>query len=203
MRATIQMPDWQAGFMDVLPVIKTHAEIQFHKLPDVHREEATQEAVAAACVSYCALARKGRLQVAHPSTLATYAIKHVRSGRHVGGHQDAARDVLSPVAHRRHGLRLRSICTDSDCDGGWQYLLIAGRRVDVGDLAALRIDFRDWVSTFPRRDRRIIGALASGDRTSAVAKRFGITEGRVSQLRRRYERHWSEFQGESKVGSAN
>jgi hypothetical protein len=64
-------------------------------------------------------------------------------------------------------------------------------------LAAFRIDFADWLSTFSRRDRRIITALGSGVRSTVVAQSFGISEGRVSQLRRRYERQWMSFQGQT------
>jgi len=47
-----------------------------------------------------------------------------------------------------------------------------------------------------RRDRSIISALIAGEHPSTVADRFGITRGRVSQLRHRYEQQWRTFQGE-------
>jgi hypothetical protein len=98
---------------------------------------------------------------------------------------------MSPVAHRRHDIKLAS-----GSDDGWQSMLIASRKSDVPDLAAFRIDFENWVSSFARRDRKIIAALASGERIKTVAERFGLSHGRVSQLRRRYEHHWLLFQGE-------
>jgi transposase len=48
-----------------------------------------------------------------------------------------------------------------------------------------------------RRDRSIISALITGEHPSAVADRFGISRGRVSQLRRKYEQEWLNFQGEA------
>ena len=110
MSAATQMSNWQVGFMTVLPAVHKHAKIQFRKLPAAQREDAIQETIAAAVVSYQKLASNGQLHVARPSTLATYAVLHVRSGRHVGGHQDAAGDVMGrrsdpaktlthPVAH--------------------------------------------------------------------------------------------------------
>jgi hypothetical protein len=90
---------------------------------------------------------------------------------------------MSSVARRRHGFKLDlGIC---DC---LQNILILGRSADVPDLAAFRVDFDRWFSTFTRRDQRIITALASGECTKAVSEKFGISPGRVSQLRRRYER---------------
>ena len=197
MSAATQISNWHAGFLRVLPAVQTHAQIQFRKLPALHREEAMAEAVASAAVSYQMLAAKGKLHVARFSTLATYAVLHVRNGRHVGGHQDAASDVMSPVACQRHSIKLASV----GCDG-WHGMLIASRRADVPELAAFRIDFDHWFSMFARRDRKIIAALASGERTKTVADRFGITPGRVSQLRRHYERHWLLFQGESAAAEA-
>ena len=93
---------WQAQFAAILPIVRTHAEIQFRKLPIQNREEAIQEALASACVSYQRLDAKGSPCAATPATLATFAVKRVRSGRHVGGHQDAAHDVMSPVTSARN-----------------------------------------------------------------------------------------------------
>jgi hypothetical protein len=192
MNAATQISDWQTGFLNVLPAVHKHAKIQFRKLPAEQREEAIQETIAAAVVSFRKLAAKGMLAIARPSTLATYAVLHVRSGRHVGGHQDSAGDVMSPIARRRHDIMLASV-GDDGCGG----MLIADRKADVPDLAAFRIDFKNWLSSFSRRDRKIITALASGERTKTVAERFGISHGRVSQLRRRFERNWQLFQGDA------
>jgi len=193
MSAAIQMANWQAGFMKILPAVQTHAKIQFRRLPAERREDAIQEAIASACVSVQILASKGRLHLARPSTIANYAVNHVRNGRHVGGHQDAAGDAISPAACRRHGIQVCGLPGDHGLKG----FFIADRRTDVAELAAFRIDFVDWLSTFGRRDRRIITALGSGAGNTVVAQSFGISVGRVSQLRRRFEREWMSFQGQT------
>ena len=59
---------------------------------------------------------------------------------------------------------------------------------------AFRIDFGRWLKGLSRRDRRIIAAFIRNERTMDVAEKFGVTQGRVSQLRRKYEREWSVFQ---------
>src|SRR5665213_3453085 len=102
--STITHSGWQAGFLNILPAVRTHAKIQFRKLPAERREDAVQEAVAAACVSYQELAARGQLDVAHPGTVADFAVRRVKSGRHVGGNQDAAKDVMSPICQERHGV---------------------------------------------------------------------------------------------------
>jgi hypothetical protein len=196
---------WQAGFLSVLPAIQTHARMCFRSLKALDRAEAIQEAVASACVAYRSLAARGRLHVAHPGTLAKYAVKRVRGGRHVGSRQDAAGDVMSPAAGRRHSVKVVSFDSPARDDRAaashgredWRHVAVEDRRVSVPDLAAFRVDFEQWLRTLSSRDRRIIGALASGDGTSTVADRFGCSSGRISQLRRKYEQLWRVFQGEA------
>jgi hypothetical protein len=45
-----------------------------------------------------------------------------------------------------------------------------------------------------RRDRKILDALAGGERTADAARRFKISPGRMSQLRRESEQSWERFQ---------
>jgi hypothetical protein len=194
----------QAGFLSVLPAVELHAKIQFRRLPAEKREESIQAAIASACVSYQLLAAKGKLHVATPSTLATFAVNFVRNGRHVGGRQDTAKDVLSPVVHRRYGVELVHIDRPrgQGATVGWMQMAIAGRKQSIPDVAAFRIDFARWLKSLTRRDRKIIGAFVSGDGTFAVAGRFGLSPARVSQLRRKYEQEWRVFQGEAAVVQA-
>jgi len=199
MSPTQRTTGWQAGFLSVLPAIATSARIRFRRLPAERREDAIQEAIASACVSYQLLAAKGKLHAARPTTLATFAVNFVRNGRHVGGRQDTATDPHSPACYKRHGISIRSYRAPAAVGGidGWLQVAIAERKASIPDTAAFRIDFSHWLKTLNRRDRRIIAAFTSGYSTSAVAHRFGITPGRVSQLRRRYEQLWRSFQGEA------
>jgi len=185
---------WQAGFLAVLPAILTHAKIRFRYLRAVHKEEAIQEAIALACVSYHRLVRQGKLQALRASTLAEYAVRRVRGGRRVGCRQNS-RDVLGPLAHQKHRFEIQSLTRSREDQEGWEATLIECRRVLPSDMAAFRIDLELWLSSFPPLHRRIINTLASGEGTAAVAEQFGLTAGRVSQLRRHYELQWLAFQG--------
>ena len=198
---------WQTGFLQLLPAVQTHAQIRFRKLRPERREEAIQETIAAACLNYQLAMTQGKQDVIRPGPLADFAVRHVRTGRHVGGKQDAAKDVMSPLAHKRHGVQLQSYHTRRGGEGtdGWRQVAIEDRKTSVPDLAAFRIDFAQWLKGLTPRDHRIIDAFVNGSRTSTVADRFGISEGRVSQLRRKYEREWKAFQGDSQhafVGAA-
>ncbi len=45
--------------------------------------------------------------------------------------------------------------------------------------------------------RKIALTLASGERTSVVAEKFGLTSARISQLRLWLKESWERFQGEA------
>jgi hypothetical protein len=188
--------DWQLGFLQILPAVQTHAKIRFRQLPAERREEAVEEAIAAACVNYQLAATQGKLDVVSAGPLADFAVRHVKTGRHVGGHQDAAKDVISPACRRRRRVTVRSIDVAYE-NNGWKMIAIADRRASIPDVAALRIDFSEWLKTLTRRDRRIVNVLAQGHRTMEVAERFRVTPGRISQLRCRFERSWRVFQGDT------
>ncbi|HZK81413.1 MAG TPA: hypothetical protein VFC46_10110 [Humisphaera sp.] len=196
----LQQPaGWQAGFVSIMPSVQTHAKIRFRKLPAERREEAIQETIAAACMHYQLAAVQGKLDVVRPGPLADFAVRHVRTGRHVGGKQNGAKDVLSPVCHKRHGvtvINFHAHCAGIGRGAGWRQVAIEDRKVPIPDLAAFRIDYAHWLRTLTRRDRKIIAAFTSGEGTAAVAGRFGISPGRVSQLRRKYEHLWHVYQGE-------
>ena len=188
--------NWQEGFLQVLPTVRSHARIQFRSLPGYKKEEAVQEAIASACVSYQLLAARGKLHVARPCMLAKFAVQAVRSGRHVGGSQDTVSDVLSPVAQTRHRFRTEDVASLEADSPGWKQVAIADRKASVPDVAAFRVDFAEWLKTLSERDRRIISVLATGEGSGRVAQRFGISVGRVSQLRHVYEQGWRSYQGE-------
>jgi hypothetical protein len=44
---------------------------------------------------------------------------------------------------------------------------------------------------------RLARALALGEQTSVEAQHFGLTPGRISQLRTWFRAHWEQFQAET------
>ena len=64
------------------------------------------------------------------------------------------------------------------------------------ETAAIRIDFAVWLDRLTGRSRRIATTLAVGEGTRDTARKFGLTEGRVSQLRGELKLNWEKFQGE-------
>ncbi len=48
-------------FLRFVPAVETHARITFRELPEVDKEEAVAEAVAAAFCNYVSVARRGKV----------------------------------------------------------------------------------------------------------------------------------------------
>ena len=75
-------------------------------------------------------------------------------------------------------------------------VLVEDRRAGPADTAVVRIDFAAWLQLLPRRLRNIATFLANGETTTTAAKRFRVSAGRVSQLRRELFLAWHRFQGD-------
>lgn len=58
------------------------------------------------------------------------------------------------------------------------------------------MSFGQQLTTYRKRDRQIAETLAVGERTGQVAEEFGISAGRVSQMRGEFYRDWQAFHGE-------
>ena len=67
------------------------------------------------------------------------------------------------------------------------------------DQVAFRADFPAWLATRSQRDRRVVQDLMVGERTTDVADRHGLSQPRVSQLRREFREDWRAFHGEAWV----
>jgi len=77
----------------------------------------------------------------------------------------------------------------------WKEVLVEDKHAGPADIAAARIDFAAWLRLLPKRLRRIAETLAQGETTKKTAKRFHVSQGRISQLRRELEHNWDDFQG--------
>jgi hypothetical protein len=79
----------------------------------------------------------------------------------------------------------------------WIDAIVEDKRAPVADQVAAKMDVGAWFATLTQRMRQIAKDLAFGCSTSEVAKRHGVTAGRISQLRRTLEESWLAFQQET------
>ena len=89
--------------------------------------------------------------------------------------------------------RLDKYDTEEDA---WQEIVLEDRHAGPAEVACVRLDFAAWLKLLSRRYRRIAEVLAIGETTNAAARRFHVSAGRVSQIRKELKRVWERFQGE-------
>jgi hypothetical protein len=185
------------SFQTILPRIEAHACIVFRHVKCPHRQaDCVQETVGLAWQWFVRLAHRGKDARDFPSALATFAARAVRCGRRVCG-QERAKDALSPMAQQRHSFTVTSLPLHSTLSANpFSEALADNTRSAVPDQVAFRCDFPAWLLTLSDRKRRIAKDMALGHRTKELATRHGVTEGRVSQLRRELHRDWLAFHGE-------
>jgi hypothetical protein len=197
----------QAAFLSILPRIELHAAIFFrHTKCSQGRAEQLAETRALAWKWFQQLAQKGQDATHFASALASYAARAVQSGRRLNG-QEKAKDVMSPLAQLRHGFRVERLPTATASSLENLYGTAHGQELldafeerlhdntvtPPDEQAAFRIDFPAWLGTRTQRDRQIIAAMAQDERTKDLSRRFGLSEGRVSQLRSQYRDDWERF----------
>jgi hypothetical protein len=183
-----------ASFLAVLPRIEQVAQLAFRyvKCPQT-KQDAIAETVALSWQWFGQLADRGEDAAAFPAVLAGLAAKSVRCGRRLCG-QERAREVLSGVAQRRHGFSASRLHCGSTLGGNaWDEALHDNMQSPVLDQVCFRLDFPAWRLSRTERDRRVIDDLMGGERTFQVARKHGLTEGRISQLRRDFLVDWERF----------
>jgi hypothetical protein len=57
------------------------------------------------------------------------------------------------------------------------------------------MDASPWLATLPGHTRKLAKRLGFGESTQNATRMFGISCGRVSQMRRELEHSWRHFQG--------
>lgn len=188
-------PAWHEDFMAMVPFIETHAKIAFRHLDAEARDEMVQEVVCNACRAYARLVELNKTQLAYASVLARFGVAQTKAGRRTGGKLNC-HDVLSPYCQQKKNLIVERLDQFESDEESWAEALVEDRHAGPADTAATRIDFSTWLQILPRRLRKIATFLANGETTTAAAKRFRVSSGRISQIRKELHQGWSQFQGE-------
>ncbi|MGA2620129.1 MAG: hypothetical protein ABSF26_21130 [Thermoguttaceae bacterium] len=192
-------PDWQALFLRLLPAIRRHARIAFRHLDPEGREECVQATICNACCAVARLAELNKLDLAYASVLARHGVAQVRDGRMTGGSLNC-NDISSRYCQRAKNITVVRLDHFDEEENCWEEILISDNTCTPAELAASRIDFPAWLDTLSRRDRKVARFLSLGNRTHDAARKFKVSEGRVSQLRREMAESWREFTGEAEDG---
>jgi hypothetical protein len=188
--------------------LRAHAEIYFRDVRcPATREDLVQEVCGLAWRWLRRLDERGKDVARFPMAFASLAARAVRCGRRVGA-QEKGRDVLSPGARRRHGFRVERLPGTGRPDPGSAHAAPRGQEIieehlrgnavtPVPDQVQFRLDFAAWVRTLTARERRLVAAMARRERTKDLARWFGLSAGRISQLRKEFQRAWNRFCGDA------
>jgi hypothetical protein len=180
--------------MEFVPSIEEYANRAFRHLDAEARQEAIQEVICNACCAYARLVALGKTELAYPSALARFGVRQTKAGRKVGGKLNI-RDVSSEHCQRLKGVVLERLNRFDAAESAWKEIVVEDKHAGPAEVAATRIDFTGWLGVLPRRLRRIANFLATGETTGNAAKKFGVSPGRVSQIRSELCRAWNSFQG--------
>jgi len=188
-------PAWHDSFVAMLPSIRDRLNFAFSGFTQATREEAIAESLALAMDAYAKLFLRGRADIAYPAPLAMYAARQFRAGRRVVGGQLTMNDVMSQRAQKLRGIVVQPLVRRGQ-SGAWKELLVEDRRSTPAETAIARIDFGDWLSRLTDRNRRVATTLAAGETSRETARMFGISAGRVAQIRAKLRQNWAKFQSE-------
>jgi hypothetical protein len=193
---TLTVEQLHAGFVAMLPRIELHGEVYFRHVRCPHRRADYVAEMVAVCWKWFVRAtHQGKDVSQFVAAMATYAARHVRSGRRLCG-QEKAKDALSPLAQTRHGFVVERLPDFSTLSANpFSEALRDNTQTPPPEQAAFRLDFPAWLDTLGTRNRSIAEDLMVGERTLDVAGRYGLCPARVSQLRRELRQDWERFCG--------
>ena len=107
---------------------------------------------------------------------------------------DRAKDVLSPQAQQHQGFAVCKLPDYRTLDGSPLHeALHDNTRSPVDEQVCFRLDFPAWRASRTERDCRVLDDLMLGERTLDVAGKYGLSPGRVSQLRREFLLDWRRY----------
>ena len=109
------------------------------------------------------MAELGKLDLAYATVLARYGVAQVKDGRMTGGHLNC-KDVLSPYCQRLKNVSVQRLDRYDKEEDAWAEAVVEDTRTaTVFEIVAFRYDFKEWLRSLNRRDRRIAQLLAVGN----------------------------------------
>jgi hypothetical protein len=194
---------------DILPRVEQHGRIYFRHLRPDTKADAVQEMRALAWKWFLQLDKHGKDPADFLKAFTTYLARAVNSGRRLAG-MAKAKDVLNPHAQKRHGFQVERLPTSLRSSHDHLYSSPLGQEIQdeleerlqdntvtpVADQVQFRLDFMAWLRILTARERRIIRGMLRNERTMDLSKRFEVSPGRISQMRREFLISWLRFCGD-------
>jgi hypothetical protein len=151
-------------------------------------DDVIQDLTCMALDMYNSLVQRGKEVFYTP--IMKYALRRYQAGRRFMGANTT--DVL---AEQTQILGRSSVYQLSEFDGdldAWDFME-DHRQHDAAEAVSWKIDYEAWLSMQSPRDQKIALDLSYGYTTSEVAKTYGVSDGLISQYRKRYADSWNNF----------
>jgi DNA-directed RNA polymerase specialized sigma24 family protein len=151
-------------------------------------DDVMQELVGFALELYRSLVQRDKPVFYSP--IMKFAIKRYKEGRRFAGSNTT--DILSEQTQR---LGRSDTCQLSLFDGepGHRGFCFHQQQPDVAEAVQWKIDYEAWLQRLSPRDQKIALDLSYGYTTGEVAAKYGVSDGLISQYRKRYADSWNDF----------
>jgi hypothetical protein len=195
--ASASIADLQARFQRILPAIERVARFHFRHLRCPQTQDDKHADVIGLCWKWLVeLDRRGVDASRFASILALRAAQAVKAGRRVT-RMESKRCVLAERTQQLGRAQLHPLPQKSTLKHSiWMEALTDNHITPPDEAAIFRLDWPSWLSSWGRRDRRLITDMARSEGTLTLARRFGLSPSRISQRRREYHRDWRIFCGD-------
>ncbi len=159
-------------FEVLMPEIESRSRRHYSHCNPELREERVQESVCAAWALYDSAVRRKNFRFT-PATLAWYANRATDERRKFGGGT-----IRTDALDGSHvGL------DDLDCDGLRQVAeALIHETTPVLDQVRVLIDYPEFMTLLPERERDVVRKLAEGWRRGEIAGYWGVSPARITQL---------------------
>lgn len=174
--------------------IQTHAGIYFRSVKCWHkRQDFIAETVALSWKWWIRLYERGRDPTQFVARIADFAARAVNSGRRVAD-QESPKDVLSRTAQKSKGFCCTKLPDFSTLSTNpLAEALTDNTQSEVPEQVAFRVDFPNWILTYPERNREVIFEMMLKRTTTELARKFKLSQGRISQLRLEFSQDWNLY----------
>jgi len=197
-------------YLEIMPRLQSYAQGYFGFIHCPHkRADKVQEALGLAWRWLLQLNEKGKDVSQFPASFVFMVVRAVRCGRRLVG-MEKTKDAMSPRAQQMHSFKVERLPGATACPHEQLYGDVDGQEkhdayeerlhqnmvTPVPEQVAFRLDWPRFLRTLTQRDRAMARFLSLGNTTKHTAQKFGLTPGRVTQLRQQWHREWEFFQND-------
>jgi DNA-binding NarL/FixJ family response regulator len=190
----------RSGFLletEVLPRLRAVIPRSVLCIGSEDHEELVQDATClAARIMHNAEAKRKRIT---PSNAAFYALQHCKSGRRAVGH--SAVDVHGSSTQLNGRSRLESmeevVASNEECGGEIFELhdVLGSDAEDPSMAVARKLDWEEFCSDLPAREKAVVEFLVEGKSGSAIARKLRVKDSKIRAIKRRLATAIVEFMG--------